>query len=64
MDGTYITHGELRNGVQIVAGKPEGKIMHERPRRRQDDIKMDLKQYGSMWTGFMRLKIWTVGQLL
>jgi hypothetical protein len=47
-----------------VAGKPEGKILLERPRRRQDDIKMDLKQYGNMWTGFMQLKIWTVGQLL
>jgi hypothetical protein len=39
--------GEMRNGYNILVGKPERKSPLGRPRRRRvDNIKMDLKETG------------------
>jgi hypothetical protein len=41
--------GEKRNAYMILAGKPEGKRLLGRPRRRWvDNIKMDLREDGVM----------------
>jgi hypothetical protein len=58
--------GEGRNVYRVLVGKPEGKIMLERPkRRREDGIKMDLRVIGwGMWSGFTWLRIGIVGGLL
>jgi hypothetical protein len=42
--------GEKRNAYRILVGKPEGKRLLGRPRRRWvDNIKMDLREVG--WDG-------------
>jgi hypothetical protein len=42
--------GEGRNVYRVLVGKPEGKKQLERPRRRREDgIKMDLREIG--WGG-------------
>jgi hypothetical protein len=45
--------GEKRNAYRILVGKPEGRRLLERPRRRWlDNIKMDLREirlYGTDW---------------
>jgi hypothetical protein len=42
--------GEKRNAYRILVGKPEGKRLLGRPRRRwEDNIKMDLREIG--WSG-------------
>jgi hypothetical protein len=39
--------GEKRNAYMILVGKPEGKRLPRRPRRRSvDNIKMDLSEIG------------------
>jgi hypothetical protein len=39
--------GEMRNTYKILVGKPEGKKLRERYRRRwEDNIKMDLTEIG------------------
>jgi hypothetical protein len=39
--------GEGRNVYSVLVGKPEGKRLLERPRRRwEDGIKMDLREIG------------------
>jgi hypothetical protein len=39
--------GEARKVYSVLAGKPEGKSLLERPRRRwEDGIKMDLRESG------------------
>jgi len=38
--------GELRNAYSILVGKPEGKRALGRPRRRWENIRMDL---GEVW---------------
>jgi hypothetical protein len=44
--------GETRNAYRILVGKPEGKRLLGRPRRRWvDNIKMDLKRYRMGWYG-------------
>jgi hypothetical protein len=44
--------GEMRNAYKILIGKPEGRRPCGRPRRRwEDNIRMDLKYGGKMWTG-------------
>jgi hypothetical protein len=50
----------------ILMGKPEGKSPPGRPRRRSvDNIKMDLRERedGTVWTGFITLRIGTGGGL-
>jgi hypothetical protein len=44
------TNGENRNEYRMLVGKPEGKTPLGRPRRRREDnIKMDLREIG--WGG-------------
>jgi hypothetical protein len=58
--------GEGRKLYRVLVGKPEGKRLLERPRRRwEDGIIMDLKEIvGGVWSGFSWLRIGTVGGLL
>jgi len=47
--------GEMRVVYGVLVGKPEGKRQLGRPRRRRDDIKMDLQEvrwgHGLDWSG-------------
>jgi hypothetical protein len=44
--------GEKRNAHSIQVGKPEGKILLGRPRRRwMDNVKIDLKRDRMGWYG-------------
>jgi hypothetical protein len=58
--------GELRGAYKILVGRPEGRRPLGRPRRRREDnIKMDLREMGlGMWIGFIWLRIGTGGGLL
>jgi hypothetical protein len=57
--------GAKRNAYRILVGKPEGKRSLGRPRHRWvDNIKMDLRQDGLVWTGLIWLRIGTSGGLL
>jgi hypothetical protein len=59
------THGEQESACRILMGKPEGKRPLRRPRHRWDDnIKMDLRQDGVVWAGFIWLRTETSGGLL
>jgi hypothetical protein len=50
--------GEKRNAYRISVGKPEGKRpLGKSRRRREDNIKMDLKQDGLVRTGLIWLRI-------
>jgi hypothetical protein len=56
---------ETRNAYSILVGKPEGKRPLGRPRRRWvDNIKMDLRSDGMVWTGSNWLRVGTNGGLL
>jgi hypothetical protein len=45
--------GDERNAYKGLVGKPEGKRPLGRPRRRWDDIRMDLREIGmGVWIGF------------
>jgi hypothetical protein len=47
MGGTCITYGEGRGLYKELVGKPEGKKLLERTRRKwEDNIKMDLREVG------------------
>jgi hypothetical protein len=47
--------GENRNAYRILVGKPDGKRPLGRPRRRREDnIKMDLKRDRMEWYGLDR----------
>jgi hypothetical protein len=58
--------GEERKVYTVLVGKPEGKRLLVRPRRRWDDgLKIDLRETGwGMWIGFDWLSIGTGGGLL
>jgi hypothetical protein len=58
--------GERRGAYRALVGKPEGRRPLGRPRRRwEDNIKMDLRGVGwGAWTGSIRLRIGTGGELL
>jgi hypothetical protein len=58
--------GEGRNVYRVLVGKPEGKSPLERPRRRwENGIKMDIMEIvWGVWSGFIWLRIGTVGGLL
>jgi hypothetical protein len=59
------THGEKMNVYRLLVGKPEGKRPVGRPRRMwEDNIKMDLRWDGVVWTGLIWLKTGTSGGLL
>jgi hypothetical protein len=58
---------EGRNVYRVLMRKPEGKRPLERPTRRwEDGLKMDLREigWGGGWSGFIWLRIGTVGGLL
>jgi hypothetical protein len=56
---------EMRNVQNILVGKPEGKILLGRPRRRwEDNIRMDLTEGKKVWTGFIWLRIGTSDRLM
>jgi hypothetical protein len=47
MDGACSMNGEKRNAYRLLVGKPEGKRLLGRPRRRRvDNIRMDLGAVG------------------
>ena len=47
MDGSCSTYGERRGVYSVLVGKPEGKILLGRPRRRWEyNIKIDLQEVG------------------
>jgi hypothetical protein len=61
--------GEGRNVYRVLVGKPEGKRLLGRSRRRREDgIKMDFREIGwgggGVWSGFTWVKIGIVGGLL
>ena len=48
--------------IRVLVGKPEGKRPLGRPRRRWEDIKMDLQEVRcGAWTGLIWLRIGTGG---
>jgi hypothetical protein len=50
MGRTFSTNGENLNACRILVGKPEGKRLLGRPRRRLvDNVKIDLREKG--WGG-------------
>jgi hypothetical protein len=50
MGGACSTNGERRSAYKMLVGSPEGKRPLGRPRRRREDnIKMDLREIG--WGG-------------
>jgi hypothetical protein len=44
MGWTCSTHDEMRNAYNILVGKPEWKGPLGRPRRKWEDIRMDLRE--------------------
>jgi hypothetical protein len=58
--------GERRGAYRILVGRPEGRRLLGRPRRRwENNIKMDLQEVGwGAWTGLIWLRIGTGGGLL
>ena len=61
MGGHVARMGERRGVYKILVGKPEGKRLLGRPRRRwEDNIKMDRQEVGcGVWTGSSWLRIGT-----
>jgi hypothetical protein len=56
--------GEGRGAYRILVGRPEGRKLIGRLRRRwEDNIKMDLQEVGA-WTELIWLRIGTGGGLL
>ena len=54
--------GEGRGVHKVLVGKPEGKRLLGRPRRRwEDNIKIDLQEVGGAETGWSWLRIGTGG---
>jgi hypothetical protein len=66
LPGHVARMGERRGAYRALMGKPEGRRPLGRPRpRREDNIKMDLREVG--WgeqTGLISLRIGTGGGLL
>jgi hypothetical protein len=58
--------GEERKVYKVLVGKPEGKRLLRRPRRRwENGIRMDLRKTGwGVWIGFDGLRIGAGGELL
>jgi hypothetical protein len=49
-------HGEGRGVYRVLVGRPEGKRLLGRPRRRwEDNIKMELREIGIDWVNWIRL---------
>jgi hypothetical protein len=63
----HVSHlGDRRGACRVFWGKPEGNISLGKPRVRwEDNMKMGLQEMGlGTWTGFIWLRIRTVGGLL
>jgi hypothetical protein len=59
------TNGEKTNACWILVGNPEGNRPLARTRRRRvDNMKMDLREDGVVWTRLIWLRIETSGGLL
>jgi hypothetical protein len=57
--------GKVRNVYRMLVGKPKGKRPLERPRRRWEDVKINLWEIGwGVWSGFTWLRIGIIGGLL
>jgi hypothetical protein len=57
--------GEMRNAYKVLVRNPEGRRPLGRARRRwQDNIRMDLGNGLSLWTGCIWLRIGKSGWLL
>jgi hypothetical protein len=57
--------GAKRNAYKVLVGKPEGKIPLGRLGHMWvDNIKIDLREGGVVWTGLILLRIGTSGGLL
>jgi hypothetical protein len=58
--------GAGSNVYTVLVGKPEGKVLLKKSRRRWEDvIRMDLGETGwGVWSGFTWLRIWTGGRVL
>jgi hypothetical protein len=57
--------GEESNAYWILVGKPEGKRPLGRPRHGWvDNVKMNLREVGMVWTGLIWLRTGTSGELL
>jgi hypothetical protein len=63
MDGAFSTYGGEERHIEVFDGKPEGKRLLGRPRRRlQNNIKIELQEDGWWaWTGSSWLRIETGG---
>jgi hypothetical protein len=58
-------YGERRGTYSVLVGKPEGKRPLGKPRRRREDnIKVDLKEICGVWSGLIWLRIGTRGWIL
>ena len=56
MGGACGAYGGGERGARVLVGKPEGKRLLGRPRRRwEDNIKMDLQEIGEGSGDWMRL---------
>jgi hypothetical protein len=65
MGRTCSTYGEKRNAHRILVGRPEGRRPLGRYRRRwEDNIKMDLRYDGVIWTRLIWPTIGTSGGIL
>jgi hypothetical protein len=61
----HLARMRKKNSNKILVGKPERKKPLRRHRRRwKDNIKIDLREDGVVWTGLMWLKIGISGGLL
>jgi hypothetical protein len=57
--------GEKMNTSRLLVGKPEGKRLLGRPRRRwMDNVRISERWDGVMWTGLIWLRIGTGGEVL
>jgi hypothetical protein len=58
MGGECSTNGEKRNAYRLLVGKPQGRRLLEKPRRRWvDNIRMDLREveWGDVdWIGLFQ----------
>jgi hypothetical protein len=65
MDVICSADGEEREVYRVLVGKPEGKTPLARPWRRcEDNIKVDFREMGCVWTGLSWLRIGTGGEHL
>jgi hypothetical protein len=58
LEGHVACVGRKKNVYQVFMGKSEGKrLLGKHAHRWEDNIKIDLKEMGGVWIGFIWLKI-------